>query len=445
MSAAESALTSQGSDFAALIAIDWADQKHHWKLMEVATGKLEKGELVNRPEAIAGWAGDLNSRFQGRPVAVCLEQKRGAVVCQLSKYPFLVLYPAHPTMLARFREALYPSGSKGDPGDTALLLELLIHHRGHLRRLDPDTVETRQLQMLVENRRHLVEEKTRYSNRLTGQLKMYFPQILDWIDDIDSPLGCDFLERWPALEQVQRVKPNTLARFFQEHNCRSAARIQQRMDAIYQATPATVDSAILTAGKLETAALVRVLKALAASIAEVDAQIEQTMAVHPETPLFASLPGAGPALKPRLIAAFGTQRDRYASVSELQAYTGIAPVTKASGGSCVVQFRRACPRFLRQTFHEFAAHSIPRSAWARAYYDSQKDKGKGHHAAVRSLAFKWMRVLFACWKTGKPYDEATYRNSLTKHHSPLHRLLGPDTKVGWKEVCGLQKFSAEKA
>ena len=194
MSAPLAAAPSPHPEFAAFIAIDWADQKHHWKLKIAATGKFEQGELLNTPEAIEGWSGELNLRFQGQPLALCLEQKRGALVCQLSKFPHLVLYPVHPTTLARFRDAFYPSGSKGDPGDTGLLLELLVQHRDRLRRLDPDTAETRLLQMLVEQRRHLVNEKTRYSNRLTAQLKMHFPQILKWIDDIDSPLGCALLD-----------------------------------------------------------------------------------------------------------------------------------------------------------------------------------------------------------------------------------------------------------
>ena len=117
---------------------------------------------------------------------------------QLSKYPHLVLYPVHPTTSARFREAFYPSGAKSDPEDTDVLLDLLEHHRHRLRRLDPDTPETRPLQMLVEQRRAWVDEKTRQSNRLTGWLKIFFPQVLDWIDDIDSPLGCDLLDRWHA-------------------------------------------------------------------------------------------------------------------------------------------------------------------------------------------------------------------------------------------------------
>src|SRR5215813_1283310 len=70
-------------------------------------------------------------------------------------------------------------------------------------------------------------------------------------------------------------------------------------------------------------------------------------------------------------------------------------------------------QFLRQTFHEFATHSIRRSEWARAYYEHLRgDEKKSHHAAVRALAYKWIRIIFRCWKDGKPYDERVYLDSL---------------------------------
>jgi hypothetical protein len=51
------------------------------------------------------------------------------------------------------------------------------------------------VQHLVEGRRKLVNEKTRQSNRLTAQLKLYFPQVLTWFDRIDSPLVGEMLKR----------------------------------------------------------------------------------------------------------------------------------------------------------------------------------------------------------------------------------------------------------
>jgi transposase len=189
--------------------------------------------------------------------------------------------------------------------------------------------------------------------------------------------------------------------------------------------------------------LVAVIRALRSDIEDLEGRIQELVSVHPETPLFEGLPGVGPVLLPRIIVAFGTKRERYSSADQLEAYSGIAPVTEQSGKMKWVHFRWACPHFLRQTFHEFAGHSIAKSVWARAYYEMQIGKGKGHHAAVRALAFKWIRVLFRCWQAHQPYDEKIYLQSLQKHHSTLSQMLG--TRIEWKEVAGFQKLCGENS
>jgi len=406
-------------EFAAFIALDWADQRHCWQMSIPATQQREKGWLDHTPEAIDRWAVGLEQRFASAPLAVCLEQARGPLTYQLAKYAHLVLYPVHPATLARYRAAFFPAGAKGDPGDTALLLEILLQHRQHLRRLDPDTAETRLLRMLTEHRRRLVDERTRHSNRLTAWLKLYYPQPLEWIDNIDAPLGCDLLQRWPTLQQLQRARPDTLRRFFLAHNCRSAQRVEQRIQAIGESMAAVQDPVLLQAGAAATSSLVALLQTLNGQIAVLDRHLAELTPKHPEAYLFTGLPGAGPVLLPRLIAAFGTQRQRFQSAAELAAYCGIAPVSRQSGFTKLVLARHACPAFLRQTFHEFAACSRAKSAWARAFYQLQTDRGKKHHAAVRALAFKWIRILFRCWKDRTPYDEARYLRCLDQRHSPL--------------------------
>ena len=433
-------------EWAAFTAIDWADQKNFWRLVPAGSQRYEQGELENTPEAVEAWAAALQQRFGGRAVAVCLEQSRGPLVYMLTKYPHLVLFPVHPTTAARYRETFCPSGAKDDPSDTASLLDLLMRHRERLRPLQPDTVETRLVQFLVEERRRTVDEKTRQSNRLTDCLKLYFPQILQWFDDVTTPLVGDLLERWPALEQLQRAHPGTLRRFFHEHNCRSQELLEERITAISQAIPATRDQAVLEAGMLTSRGLVTLLAALRGNIAAFDKRIAELVRAHPDGALFASLPGAGPVLVPRLIVAFGTRRDRYQSADEMERYSGIAPVKKASGKTELVHFRFACPKFLRQTFHEFASHSIGQSEWAKAYYEHlRNDEKKDHHPAVRALAFKWIRIIFRCWKDGKPYDEQVYQKSLRRRGSLLGAALAPATGVGWKTVAGFQKLSANNS
>src|SRR3954452_16156781 len=184
--------------WAAYVAIDWSDQKHFWKLCPADDQQHpESGEIRHTPEAVDAWVSSLGLR----PIAACLEQSRGPLVALLTKYPFLYLYPVNPATSARYRQVFFPSGSKSDPGDTGLLLDLVMYHRDRLRRLDPESPQTRELEMLVEDRRGFVNQRTRLSNSLTAELKVYFPQVLDWIDNIDCPMGCDLLERWPTLQQ----------------------------------------------------------------------------------------------------------------------------------------------------------------------------------------------------------------------------------------------------
>lgn len=428
--------------WAAFVAIDWADQKHVWKLQPTEGGACEQGELEQTPESIEVWATELATRFGGRPIALALEQSRGALVFALTKYSHLHLYPVHPATLAHFRQAMVPSGAKNDPGDTDLLLELLVQHRARLRRLQPDTEETRELQFLVEIRRKLVDDKTCFSNRLVAQLKLYYPQILRWFYKPASPVSCDFLLRWPTLESAQKAAARSLCTFFRRHNCQDEDR---RLDEIRRAVPATHDRAVIQSSVLMVQATVRLLQNLREDIARCEERIEQLTKAHPDFALFDSLPGAGEALIPRLIAALGSKRERFESAAEIQALTGIAPVVRQSGNTRSIHCRRAYPHFLRQTFHEWAAHSIMKSEWAREYYEQQVARGNKHHAAVRSLAFKWIRILFRCWKDRVPYNETVYRQAQRARRPSATAADEPVVNLEWKTVAGFFKISAARS
>ena len=193
-------------EFAAFVAIDWADQKHAWTLEVKQSLDRESGNIDHTPESVEIWAAELGLRFAGRPIAVALEQSRGPLVFMLTKYEHLVIFPIHPSTLANYRKSFRPSGAKDDPNDAGLLLDILVRHRDKLRRLDPDTPETRTLQFMVEERRKLVHEKTRCSNRITAHLKLYFPQAIGWFDEIGSNIVADFLERWAACIASMRVR-----------------------------------------------------------------------------------------------------------------------------------------------------------------------------------------------------------------------------------------------
>ena len=212
--------SSTQPEFVALIGIDWGDKKHAWALQAGDSTKIEKGDIEHTPEAIQLWAAELRRRFPTGRLAVALEQSRGPLVFALSKYEHLTLFPIHPSSAAEYRKIFRPSGAKSDGPDAVLHWDMLARHRDKLRPLNPDTPETRALQLLTEDRRQLVNERTRYSNRLTANLKSSYPQLLQWFDDLYAPVTLDFLEQWPTLEELQKAKPGVWSKFFQEHRCR---------------------------------------------------------------------------------------------------------------------------------------------------------------------------------------------------------------------------------
>jgi len=413
--------------FAAFIGIDWADAKHDLCLQAVGCEKRESSTLEHTPEAIEAWASALRRRFGGKSVAICVELNKGPLVYALGKYDFMVLFPVNPLMVARFREAFATSGAKDDPSDAQLQLELLLKHRDRLKPLKPSSPAIRALEQMVEHRRRLVADKVRLNNRMSSILKNYFPQVLEWFKDRDTKLFCNFLTRWPTLERVQRARRSTLEHFFHTHHVRSSVLINKRIKGIGAAIALTTDEAVIAPNELLTKALVAQLRVVLVAIGEFDDEIALRAQRHADFALFDTLPGAGPVLAPRLLVAFGDQRERYACAADLQKYAGIAPVTVRSGKQCSVHWRWRCPKYLRQTFVEWSAKSIHHSFWAQAYYQQKRAQGKSHQVAVRALSFKWIRILFRCWQDRCPYDESVYLRALQRRGSPLFKYLAQST------------------
>jgi len=411
--------TPSDTEFAAFLGIDWADRKHDVCLLAAGCNRREFSVLPHRPEAIAQWAEGLRQRFGGRPIAVCLEIAKGPLVSALQRYAFFVLFPVNPTTLAKYREAFQVSGAKDDPVDAQLALDLLLTHPEKLTRLQPQGAAMRILTELVEQRRALVGDVTRLTNRITATLKQYFPQVLEWFQDKDTLVFCDFLTRWPTLKHAQRARKARLTAFFHEHNVRYPHIIEQRLQAIASATALTSDRAVIEPNRLLVEALVEQLRVLLPAVERFDREIDAVARTLPDFALFTSFPGAGAVFAPRLAAAFGERRERYASAEQVQKYSGIAPVTERSGNKCWVHWRLQCPKFQRQTFVEFAGLSIPHCYWAKAYYDQQRARGSSRQAALRALAFKWIRIMYRCWQDRTPYDEAQYLTSLKRRGSPL--------------------------
>ena len=317
--------TLNESDYVAFVGIDWADKKHDVCLQAVDSEQREFVVIPNKVERIEEWAQSLYQRF-GSPIAVAVELTKGPIVSALQKYDFFVIFPVNPSTLAKYREAFTPSRAKDDPSDVELALDLILRHPEHFTPLQPQSVEMRTLALLVEQRRTLVNDKIRLTNRLRCALKQYYPQVLEWFEDIDTVLFCDFIARWPTLRQAKGARKNTLKTFFCEHNMRFAQVLERRLTAINKALPLTRDEAVILPHRLLSLVFIEQLRVTLDAIKRFDEEIEKLASQHVDCGLFSPLPGAGPSLAPRLLVAFGEDRERYHNAAELQKCAAVAGI-----------------------------------------------------------------------------------------------------------------------
>lgn len=231
-------------------------------------------------------------------------------------------------------------------------------------------------------------------------------------------MAANFVLKFPTLRALQEVRLHQVRRFFLGQGCRQTEGLEQRLGWIRTAVPVSTQAHWNNPNSFMACALAEQLKPLIGRIEQLEERMRILAEQHPNYPLAHSLPGAAAALEPRLMVALGTHPETCSSAQTLAIRSGVAPRRVQSGNSCLISRRSARPQFLHQTWIEFAKCSVLQCKWAREFVEAKTKAGKSYYSAVRALAYKWIRILHACWKNGTEYNEDTYLKSLKKHHSP---------------------------
>lgn len=404
------------------IGIDWADEKHD-AFVITPDGEGQHETFKQTAESIERWLAEKLEQSRGKPIAILIEKSSNGIFHALMLRDNVVLYPINPRQFAKYRESYQNAGSKDDKNDARLLARMLCERQSVLKPFQADDESTRLLDHLCRNRRKLVDQRAKSVVRLQSHLKASFPLLLELGISINVAIA--LLKRWPDPRQIKRASVTILGRVLREAGIRNKAKVEDLIHQIRQSKLLTRDNAIHDAMTIMFKTECTVILELNKAIEKFEESIEKAMKTHQDAPLFTALPGAGKALAPRLLAAFGSDRQRFANADEVAAYSGIAPVTRQSGKSIKVVRRYACNKFLRQTFHEFADHARSWCPWSKAYYQMQRARGMKHHAALRKLAHRWIRILFRVWLTRTEYQPQTYMQSMIKKNPKIRAFLDP--------------------
>jgi transposase len=383
--------------------IDWADDHHDVVVLDDAGRQIASKRVAHPAAGLADLTATLSQICGSTPkdqLACIVETNRGLLITALLEAGFAV-YPVNPKTVDRRRNA---AGAKTDQIDAYLLAKVGRADLADLRRLKLDSPLIQELKALTRDQDGLIQSQTRLVNQLTACLKAYYPVALDLFGKLHQPATLAFLRAYPTLDAARSATVDDLVQTLKAAGHTRAVQVAPRIWQTLQQAHLQADAVTTRTKARLMLALLAQLQPLMAQIAAYDAEIERLFLSHADSALFASLPRAGKRLAPRLLAEIGEDRTRYSDAAGLQALAGTAPVLFQSGNYAKAHRRTACLKPLRNAMQHFAWQSTLQEAWALTYYQRKRAEGKSHAVAVRALANSWLRIIYALWRDGRPYQ-----------------------------------------
>lgn len=391
--------------------IDWADRHHDLVVIDDAGRKVAQLRVEHTPEGLARLVSALRDIAPLDQIACILETTHGLLITALLEAG-AVLYPVNPKTVDRKRSA---SGAKTDLIDAYLLAKHGRSEFADLRRLEPDSPKVAELKALTRDQDALVQMQTRLVNQLTACLKAYYPVALSLFTKLQQKSTLLFLQTYPTPQAAQAASNEQLSLLLKQAKHPTPEKVAAIIVETLRSPQLQADAVTIKTKSRLMVALVAQLLPLIEQIKAYDKEISGLFLTHADSLLFASLPGAGKRLAPRLLAEWGDDRQRYAETRSIQALAGTCPVPWKSGEYATVHMRFACLKSLRNALHQFAWLSTQQEPWAAAYYQRKRAEGKSHSMAVRALANIWVRIIFAMWHQHEVYQRATFESAQILH------------------------------
>jgi transposase len=390
---------------------DWAEAHHDIELVDESGRRLVRRRLAEGVEGLASLhalvADHLEEEAEPDQVVVGIETDRGPWVQALIAAGYTV-YAINPRQVARYRERHGTAGAKSDPGDAHVLAELVRLDRAHHRPVAGDSALAEHVKVLTRTHQSLIWSRQRQTNALRSMLREFYPAALAAFgDDLASREAMAILALAPSPEAGRRLSLSKIAAALRRAGRqRSIDASAERIQAALRAPQLQAHPGVVSAYAAAVRSLVAVIDALVTQIEVLREQVEAGFGRHPDAEIYLSQPGLGPILGARVLAEFGDDPHRYADAKGRKNYSGMAPITRASGLRRVVLARPARNRRLANTLYWQAFAALTSSPGARVYYDTQRARGATHHQALRSLSNRLVGILHGCLRHHTSYDEA---------------------------------------
>lgn len=394
------------------VGIDWATDHHNIFIADESGAKIDSFCIPHNPKGMSLLRDKLRNLLTPKEqILIAIETPRNLLVEFLLNEGYTI-YPINPKSVDRYRDRYRPSGARDDSFDAMVLANIIRTDRDQFRAILPNSALARELKILTQDEQHLIRLKTRLVNQIQACLKDYWPTALELFSEIDQAVTLDFLLKYPRPEIIPLAE---LKKFLQKHHYPLSEEKAKEIHKKLSRPQIFVEDFTIRAKSRLLITLVGQLEALITQLDEYQREIVKLFNEHPDCSVFKSLPGSGPKNGPRLLAEMGDNRQRYSKAKNAQCEAGTSPITDASGKSKIVRMRYSCRKPFRNVLYQFAFSSLRESAWAKKFYDTQRDKGNTHTEALRALGNKWLKIIFRLWKDGTTYNEDRHLASIMRY------------------------------
>jgi transposase len=395
-------------------AVDWGSEKHQVCVLDAEGGVTGEREFPHSGVGLtqlADWIQSITGPAD--MVAMAIEVPHGPVVDVLLDRGFCV-HSINPKQLDRLRDRFSIAGAKDDRRDARAAADGLRTDRHLFRRLqiaDPHIVELREWSRLAEE---LQQERVRLGNRLHHQLWRYYPQMLKLTDDVAADWMLELWGKAPTPDRTKYLRRTAIERLLKQHRIR---RIDAETVLATLRQPAIkVADGVAEAACAHTRSLIARLHLINNELRAAERKLDELCAelagaAQNDVAILKSLPGIGRINLAALLAEASGPLSRR-DYPALRTLTGVAPVTKRSGKSCVVIMRYGAHARLRNTVYHWARVAVQHDPKCRSRYAALRQRGCSHGRAIRSLADRLLNVACVLLTRQTPFDPA-YRASVT--------------------------------
>ena len=312
--------------------------------------------------------------------------------------PTYVINPLHTNL---YRKSLSLRKTKTDKVD-ARTIAMMLMSDVNLKSYSDTSYHNEELKSLTRYRFDKIQERAQLKQSVSRLVTILFPELEKLVPTLHISSVYALLSELPSAAQIATCHLTHLKTLLDDSSRGHYGR--DKAIEIREAARRSIGSR-MPAKSLELKHTLKLIQALDADIAEIEAEIERIMN-EINSPI-TTIPGISYRMGAMILAEIG-DFTRFDSADKILAYAGISPSTYQSGKleSSYSHMEKRGSRYLRYALINAAKYVCHWDPAFAAYLAKKRAEGRHYNVAITHAAKKLIRLIYAMEKSGQSYNKS---------------------------------------